>query len=151
MNINRFDRIRFIYNGKQISLKIMFGEYKFNIVPLYYSDDIQKIELITFSDNTSMLIANKEYISINKNDIEILEILLEKALQTKNRNIIDLHIAYWFGYSKVISYIRALCNIDDYSKKQRINFLEHAINNKNVRLNSIEDIIKNINFISIKE
>lgn len=151
MNINKFDRIKFIHNGRQVSLKIIFGEYKFNIVPLYYSDNVQKIELITFSDNTSMLVANKEYISSGKKDIEIIEILLEKALETKNKNIIDLHVAYWYGYKNAIDYIKTLKNTSENYRKQRINFLESTINNKNIKLHSVQEIISNIEFITIKE
>lgn len=155
MILNKFDKIQFILNGKQETYTIKFGKYMYDVIPIYYSKDINKYKVIKFNDGSILVIINECYkVNTDKTliNIGIIHSILKIEYEKYDDTIIDLHLAHWFGFTSTINYIKSLDNMDTNIKNKRVSMLENILlNNNNINIHEINLILNNIKFININE
>lgn len=154
MTLNKHTYLKFIYNGKQYNLKIIFSHKHLDIVPVYISDDIHDIMVLEIRDNSVVVIVNSSlYNKYNKETIEIIimaNILKIYYKDCKSDSIIDICCAYWFGFTKVINIIMNAIDISTEQKDKRIEMLEKVITSENdMKIPTQEFILKNIKFVDV--
>lgn len=146
--LNRFDRLRFIYNGKQQVIKVIFKEYKFEYIPIFYSDDVNKFKALKIN-NDNILIINSRF--ANNTNSDVLDMVIVDTIlrnESWNDEIIDLHLAKWFGISNTIKYRDKYCKYNEEKCKK----IEKLINNSIMQsVSDMDSILSNISFVEINK
>lgn len=152
MKLNRVDSLRFIYKGRQHTMKIKFHRFIYRDIPVYCSNDISEYEVLQFDDKSVVVIINYKYIENMDNtflQIGITDKLLRYAFENKDNDIIDLHLTQYFGYSNTIKYINS--NKSDVNNS-RVKFIESlAGSHKLFSVDTVENIVSNIKYVEIAE
>lgn len=148
MNVKRNTSIRYIYKGKQYLLKIVYDESYLNIVPIYYSDDIDDI-LVIITEGEMLPIVGSNYChDIGKDTckIELISSILNKEFN--NKMIAYLHCANWYGYNNTINVISKL--EDKETSEYIISKLNNVLlNNKKLDIRPEKDILGSIKYINV--
>ena len=149
--MNRSVIFRFIDNGKLNMIKALYAGKRFNIIPMYYSNDLDTF-LILKVNNEYCLLLNSEYENTKSEDevnIKINYALLNSII--KNEAAIDLINAYWYGFDSTIEVIKSLENIDDRQKDIRIKHLTTLVsNNQDVKVPNKENLLGSLNYIEVE-
>lgn len=153
MNFNKNITLRFIYQGKQIMYRALFCEYYYGCIPLYFSEDIDKLKIIQIANEEIFMVFNKEYrqkIGETQFEIEVLHNILRLKYKNISNNIIDICCANQLGYKNTIDKIKSLNTITNNEKVSRIKVLEDNFT-KDIKLkqHSIDNILQNFKFINI--
>lgn len=154
MKVNKIDKLQFIHNGRQITMKIKFYGYVFCGIPLFTTDIIEEYSVILLDDMCILVVINEKY--LDNSDIERIEIgifdkLLRYQLDTEVDILIDMHLAKWFSSSSVIKYINTR-DISDIRKQSRVNNIEkHILCSNNLNIHDKQYVINNLRFIEINE
>ena len=144
MQLNKAEKLRFIINGEQKLFRILFKEKLFNIIPVYYSYDVNNILLLKFADNSIIIIANEDYVNSIGNKRYVIEILDNILRQKYENTIVDLHIANWISYSSLIEY---LYDINKPSRAANIgNYIGSGINNS---IRDMDYILNKFKYIEV--
>jgi len=152
MNLNKSCCLRYFNRGKQETRKCLFSEYLFDSIPLYYSVDVQKADVIQFKDNTVLIIANNNFrktVGESQFNIYIMHKILKIILDTENDILIDLHLAKWFSCNETLNYIKTFCKTG-HTKEVRIKNIYNNVNNiSKLSIMSVENMLKHINGVVI--
>lgn len=148
--MNRSVTFRILDKGKLKIIRALYGENRFNIVPTFYSSDIDTMILVNTNGKVGFVI-NKDYES--KEDTETVNIRLLYMLLNLNIDkveLIDILNAYWNGFQATINVIKSMKNIGDSQKKYRIKQLEKLlIDNKYVKVPSKESFLESFKYIEV--
>lgn len=147
MKLCKNTTIRFIFNGKHCLYKLLYYDLFKELIPIYICDNICKTQIIQLEDNSIFIVTN----NTNIDELEIWHNILKIYYKDKaSIRIIDLHCAYWFGFSNMIEHIKTLNNISESEKNIRINTLEKVLaNNINAKILTQEYILKNLKFLEV--
>ena len=148
MQLRKYERLKMIYNGQVIKINCIFSEMVLSKIPLYVSEDVKDISIIRFDSNDIVAITNKEFKKSNKEVFNIYIIYSILSEKWGNSSKIDIVLAYWFGFTKVISLIQSgnLGKTDN----DRIAILENEIKyGQNRNVPSINDILNKVQFIEV--
>lgn len=150
MKFNKSMTVRFIHNGKQELLRILFCELYYDRVPIYYSSDTHGLKLIKLADDSMFIVVNNEYknkLTPEQFEVEVLHNIIEES---KGTSVADLYCAYFIGFTETINKIRNLSNISKEHKDARIQMLEKfLLENVNINVHDIDYIIKNLKFVEV--
>lgn len=148
--MNRSVTFRILDKGKLKIIRALYSENRFNIVPTFYSSDIDTMILVNTNDKVGFVI-NKDYES--KEDTETINIRLLYMLLNLNIDkveLTDILNAYWNGFQATINVIKSMKNIEDSQKKYRIKQLEKLlIDNKYVKVPSKESFLESFKYIEV--
>lgn len=154
MKVNKIDKLQFIHNGRQITMKIKFYDYVFCGIPLFTTDIIDEYSVILLDDMSILVVINERY--LDNSDIECIEIgifdkLLRYQLGTEMDILVDIHLANWFSSSSVIDYINT-GKVSESQKQNRIaNIKKHILGSNNFSIHDKQYVINSLRFIEINE
>jgi len=125
----------------------------FDKIPLYYSMDIDKADIIQLEDSSIFIIANENFrktLGDRQFEIYVLHNVLKIILETNDDFIRDLHIAKWFSCSDTIDYIKTF-NKSSSNKDLRIKNIYKYVNKiERLSINSINELINTVKTVSIQ-
>lgn len=154
MKVNKIDKLQFIHNGRQITMKIKFYDYVFCGIPLFTTDIIDEYSVVLLDDMSILVVINERY--LDNSDIECIEIgifdkLLRYQLGTEMDILVDIHLANWFSSSSVIEYINT-GKLSESQKQNRIaNIKKYILGSNNFSIHDKQYVINSLRFIEINE
>lgn len=151
MKIKNACRIRFITKGVQTSKNIKYCEDIFGI-PLCYSPDIHRLNVVQFEDKSVLIISNEEYrksIGETLFKIDITSKLLKVIFDTNDELLGLMHISKWFGCSNTINYVKMHTgNVE--TRKNTIRYIEQLSKQiDKYSIGSIDNILNDIKPVEI--
>lgn len=153
--MNKVTGISFIHKGKQYRLHLVYKGDFYGKVPIFYSDDVDNIKVVSTNKKELFIIANSAYVRcITEIDFEIkvwYGILNQHSKYKRNTLLKDIIIAYWYGFSSVINIIKSLNNESDAEKEIRISRLEDIMLNGcgNTPIPIKDNILNELLFVTI--
>jgi hypothetical protein len=155
MTLDKNTTLRFIYKAKQYKLNCSFASMIYNKIPVYYSSDVEGINIIQLDTEEVFIIGNEDYIKdISQSDFEIevwYNLLRIYYKENKDNIVLDICIAYWFGFNNAIENIKRDIHINEESKNYKIDKLEKImITDTDIKVPSRENILNDIRFIGVK-
>lgn len=126
MKLNKYTNIEYIYNGRIRKMNLIYSHNIFDRIQLYFSDDIDKIQIIQINNIGDIIVVNKYYYdNIGEKYIRIIAWRLLKKLQYKgiSTDAIDIMCIKTFGINDTLHVI----NIIDNDNSDRITNLKTNI------------------------
>lgn len=149
MDINKVTILKFMYRGTQYRIHCSFINYFLEKVPVFTSDDVDKICIIQLKTGDIMIVGNKKFMD-SLTDIQyqiyiwhnLLEIYFNRC---KTETIKDICVAYWFGFTEVINILKEMNNTDD-----RIKQLEKIMmSDTSIKIPSMDEVINSVKYVNV--
>lgn len=149
MDINKVTILKFIYRGTQYRIHCKFINYFLEKVPVFESDNVDKICIIQLKTGDIMIVGNKKFIdSLTDTQYQIyiwhnlLEIYFNRC---KTETIKDICVAYWFGFTEVINILKEMNDTND-----RIKQLEKIMmSDTSIKIPSMDEVINSVKYVNV--
>lgn len=149
MQLRKYEKLKIIYRGRVKTISCTFNKMLYNIVPIYSSDDVKDIDIIRFNTNDVVAIVNREFEKVHDTkEMDILIIYSLLAERMKNTDMVDIALAYWFGFNNIINKIKA-CKMGDNTESRISNLENELLHGKNSDVPDIRKVLMNIDYVTI--
>lgn len=152
MILDKNNKVRFILNGKQYCIRLIFCDYYMDSMPIFYSEDVHKITIAKLTDGSVLVISNKTFSkdSITAQfEIELWHSLLKVHYPESSNSLLDLYCATWFGFKNTIEFMRDNKSEDIEKRENTLNDYLHENNELNIP--SKESVVSLIKFVEIND
>lgn len=152
MILDKNNKVRFILNGKQYCIRLIFCGYYMESMPIFYSEDVHKITIAKLTDGSVLVISDKTFSndSITKSfEIELWHSLLKVHYPDCSNSLLDLYCATWFGFKDTLEFMQ---NNKSEDIEKRENTLSDYLNeDSELNIPSKESVLELINFVKIND
>lgn len=153
MELNKYCELRYFRKGVQELRKCYYSELIFDKIPLYYSMNTDKADVLKLEDNSVIIIANQNFrrtLDENQFKIYLLHKILKIVLGTNKKFIYDLHIAKWFSCTEALNYIKVNVKNKDEKQLRTENIYEYVNTIDKIKILSINDVVNTLKVVKVK-
>lgn len=157
IKLKKCTSIKTLQYGKTRNINCILGEMLYDKIPIYTDENCNNIQVIRFNtDEILVLINRNKYLALKRhgkeNEFRLLTIYILYSILTekyKTNFKADICLAYWFGFTQIIDFIRN-STLGEYSP-QRVKILEHELLTNELALTvpSIQSFLNSIDFVDV--